>query len=84
MKINLLLIKDFVQRSFSKGYLEIIDHRNNSIILNNGIFMFNGCQQPKSKTSIEAIFLEAFRLTRSIRLGDKMYTREKNKWYLKK
>ncbi len=83
MKINQHLIKEFVQKSFNKGYLEIIDHRNNTIILNNGIFTFNGCEQPKSKPIIEAIFLEAFRLTRFIRLDNQEYIRDRNKWYNK-
>ncbi len=83
MKINQPLIKEFVQKSYSKGYIMVVDHRNNTIVLNNGVFTFNGCEQPKSKSSIEAIFLEAFRLTRFIKLDDQEFIRDRNKWYLK-
>ena len=83
MKINQSLVKEHIEKSFDKGYIEIVDHRNNTLILNNGSFEFNGCVQPKSKASIESIFLEAFKLTRSIKLNDQEYIRELNKWYLK-
>ncbi len=83
MKINQTIIKDQVDKALGEGYIEIVDHRRNTIVLNNGAFEFNGCTQPKSKASIEAIFLEAFRLTRFVRIDDQEFTRERNKWYLK-
>ncbi|WP_281990490.1 hypothetical protein [Aquimarina aggregata] len=83
MKIDSVLIKEYVQESFINNYIEIRDHRNNVIVLDKGVFSFNGHEQPKTKPSIETIFLDAFKLTRHIKLDDVEYLRKGSKWYEK-
>ncbi len=83
MKINQNTIKDHIQKSFISGSIEIRDHRNNILILDTGVFSFNGHEQPKTKPSIETIFLDAFKLTRHIKLGEVEYLRKGSKWHEK-
>ena len=83
MEINESLIREYVQKSLKKGFVQIIDHRRNVLVLENGVYKFNGTVQPKSESSIEVIFIEAFRLTRLIKFGEDEFVRERNKWFKK-
>lgn len=74
------LLLNSVEQAFKEGSVIIKDHRHNVIMLQDGVFTFNDCIQPKSEQSIKVIFLEAFKLTRSISLHDKQYVRKKSKW----
>ncbi|MFC5045220.1 hypothetical protein ACFSTE_16920 [Aquimarina hainanensis] len=80
MKIDKCLIKEFIKKAAQNGFLKIKDHRGNNIVLDNGIFTFNGCKQPKTIDSIETIFLEAFKLTRVLHLDNKRFVREGSRW----
>jgi len=73
-------VKTAVKVCLTKGFFYIKDHRNNNIKLNDGIFTFNDCEQPKTEASIEAIFVEAFKLTRLIEYNEKTFIRKGNKW----
>lgn len=73
-------IQEQIEQAFEKGYLMIKDHRQNRILLDKGVFSVNDCIQPKTKDSIKAIFLEAFRLTRDVHINDTKYFRKKGKW----
>ena len=84
MKISESLIREYVQKSFDDGYIQITDHRRNVLVLENGVFTFNGNAQPKSKSGIEAVFVEAFRLTRFVKLGEDEFIRERNQWFKKR
>ncbi|KAA1242864.1 hypothetical protein [Aquimarina sp. RZ0] len=83
MKVDQVLIKEHIQNAFIKGKIEVKDHRKNVLVLENGIFKFNGVEKPKSSDAIEAIFLEALRLTRNVKLNQQEYFRKSNKWILK-
>lgn len=80
MKIDQCIIKKAVKKSLTNGYVSIKDHRNNTLILENGIFRYNSFEQPKSSDVIEKLFLEAFRLSRFIKIEAKEYTRKGSKW----
>lgn len=82
MIVDQVLIKEHIQKAFIKGKIEVKDHRKNVLILENGIFKFNGIEKSKSTEAIEAIFLEALRLTRSVKLNHQEYFRKSNKWVL--
>ncbi|KAA1243018.1 hypothetical protein [Aquimarina sp. RZ0] len=80
MKIDQQLIKEYIEKAFNDCRLEITDHRNNNLILEKGVFRFNNVEQPKSKEVIEGFFLEAFRLSRFLKLEHKKYIRKGSKW----
>lgn len=80
MKINQEIIQENIEKALTKGSVEIKDHRNNNLILKNGVFKFNNIEQPKSKDVIEGFFLEAFRLSRFVKLDNKAYVRKGRKW----
>ena len=48
MKIDKCLIKEFIKKAAQNGFLKIKDHRGNNIVLDNGIFTFNGCLYKQS------------------------------------
>ncbi len=83
MKISESLIREYIHKSFDDGYIQIKDHRRNILVLENGVFKFNGSVQPKSRSGVEAIFIEAFRLTRFVKLNEDEYVRERNQWFKK-
>ncbi len=84
IKIDDILIREYLQIAMKKGYLQIIDHRKNILIINNGVFTFNGWEQPKDNDTLEYIFLEAFRLTRHIKFNTSEFERKGSKWLKKK
>lgn len=43
-------------RSFKKGFLKIIDHRGNRLIINNGVFTYNESIVVKDKCKIVFLF----------------------------
>lgn len=80
MKIDQQLVKEYIEKALTDGRIEVRDHRNNMLMLENGIFKFNDVEQPKSKEVIEGFFLEAFRLSRFVKLEHKKYVRRGTKW----
>ncbi|WP_281991415.1 hypothetical protein [Aquimarina aggregata] len=83
IKIDENLIKEHIQNALIKDCMKIRDHRNNVLILDQGVFSFNGHKQPKTVKSIEVIFMDAFKLTRHITLNNVEYLRKGSKWYQK-
>ncbi|WP_281987610.1 hypothetical protein [Aquimarina aggregata] len=83
MKIDENMIKEYIQKALVAHCIQIRDHRNNILVLNKGVFSFNNHQQPKTIASIETIFLDAFKLTRSIKLDNLEYIRKGSRWYIK-
>ncbi|WP_109438100.1 MULTISPECIES: hypothetical protein [Aquimarina] len=80
MKIDENLIVEYVREAMKKGYLKIVDHRKNILVIDDGVFKLNGWQQPKEKNALEYIFLEAFRLTRYIKFNTLEFERRGSRW----
>lgn len=80
MKIDQVFIREYITKALIDSRIEITDHRNNILILEKGVFKFNNIEQPKSKEVIEQFFLEAFRLSRFLKLEHTKYVRRGTKW----
>ena len=73
----------YLKLSFADGTVDMIDHRNNLLSLKNGKFVVNGILQIKTKAAIEAIFLEGFKLSRTIIINGIEFERKRSKWHKK-
>ncbi len=80
MKIDKEVFKTCIKIAEEAGYLEVRDHRGNTIVLSNGKFSVNGFVQSKTKKARDTIFFESLKLSRFVKINDQEYVRKGRRW----